>query len=129
MTSISQLARTHTRRFHRLRGLAAFLATFGCAVGVARSAIPSRFATGAGAVQSAVDAGSANSDDSAPRLNGAPAPRGGTRRAVPTTGPSLRDEHGSGESREENGASPRDRDDLIPPSFVPPPPFHPPRAR
>jgi hypothetical protein len=117
--------------FRRLRALASFLATLGAGVGVARAALPSHayFSRAAIAIGATVDAGPANGDDSAPRLNEARIPRGGMRRVAPTTGPSLRDDDRTLQSRHANRASNWDRDVLVPPSFVPPPPFHPPRSR
>jgi hypothetical protein len=117
--------------FRRLRVLASFLATLGGAVGVARTALPPQghFSRAASAIGAAVDAGPGSGDDSAPRVNEARIPRGGMRRVAPTTGPSVRDEQRTPESRDANRASNWDRDVLVPPSFVPPPPFHPPRGR
>jgi hypothetical protein len=115
----------------RLRGVASFLATLGATIGVARTALPPRghFARAATAIGATVDAGPSNADDSARRVNEARIPKSGMRRVAPTTGPSFRDEHRALESRDATRASNWDRDVLVPPSFVPPPPFHPPRAR
>ncbi|HEV8447827.1 MAG TPA: hypothetical protein VGQ44_13440 [Gemmatimonadaceae bacterium] len=117
--------------FRRLRALASFLATLGASVGVARTALPphGHFSRARVAIGATVDAGSATADDSAPRVNEARVPRGGMRRVAPTTGPSFRDDQRAFESRDANRASSWDRDVLVPPSFVPPPPFHPPRSR
>jgi len=117
----------------RLRGVASFLATLGATIGVARTALPppphGHFARAATVIGARVDAGPANADDSARRVNEARIPKGGMRRVAPTTGPSFRDEHRALESHDANRASNWDRDVLVPPSFVPPPPFHPPRSR
>jgi hypothetical protein len=51
------------------------------------------------------------------------------RRIAPTTGPSVGEDYRSLESRDANQTSPWERDVVVPPSFVPAPPFHPPRAR
>ena len=127
----STLRRRRRTTVRRLRAFASFLATVGCAVGVARTALspPAQFARAATTIQATVDAGPVPGDDSAPRVNEARIPRGGMRRVAPTTGPSFRDEDRTLESRDANQASNWDRDVLVPPSFVPPPPFHPPRSR
>src|SRR5262249_43218773 len=118
--------------FRRLRAVASFLATLGASVGVARTALPphgGHFSRAATAIGATVDAGPANADDSAPRVNEARIPRGGLPRGAPPTGRASRDDPRALESRDANRASTGDRDVLVPPSFVPPPPFHPPRAR
>jgi hypothetical protein len=119
--------RTLTRR---LRALASFLSTLGFAVGVARTATPSHagVASAARAVQATVDAATASGDDGSPRLSEARMPRGGGRRGAPTINPGLRDDERSLALRKNDGASLLVRHVLVPPSFVPPPPFHPPRA-
>ena len=104
----------------RLRAFASFLASLGFSVGVARTALPAHgaahFARAATTIQATVDAGLTNADDS-------------VRRIAPTTGPGIGEDYRSLESRDANRRSPWERDVAVPPSFVPPPPFHPPRAR
>jgi hypothetical protein len=114
-----------------LRAFASFLASLGFSVGVARTALPPhrQFARAATTIQATVDAGPTNADDSPPRVNEAGVLRGGMRRIAPTTGPSLGEDYRSLESRDANQTSPWERDVVVPPSFVPAPPFHPPRAR
>ena len=116
-----------------MRAFASFLASLGFSIGVARTALPphggAHFARAATTIQATVDAGPTNADDSAQRVNEARVPRGGMRRIAPTTGPSIGDDYRSLEFRDANQSSPWERDVVVPPSFVPPPPFHPPRAR
>jgi hypothetical protein len=114
-----------------LRAFASFLASLGFSVGVARTALPphGQFARAATTIQAAVDAGATNADDSAPRVNEARVPRGGMRRIAPTTGPSIGEDYRSLESHGANRTSAWEHHVAVPPSFVPPPPFHPPRAR
>jgi hypothetical protein len=122
--------RSRRTSFRRLRTFASFLATLGFVVGVARTALPPRghFARLATTIRATVDAGPTSGDDSAPRVNEARLPRGVMRRIAPTTGPSFRDDFRSLESQGVTLASDWDRDVVVPPSFVPPPPFHPPRT-
>ncbi len=116
-----------------MRAFASFLASLGFSVGVARTALPAHgvahFARAATTIQATVDAGLTNADDSVPRVDEARAPRGGMRRIAPTTGPGIGEDYRSLESRDANRRSPWERDVAVPPSFVPPPPFHPPRTR
>jgi len=114
----------------RLRALASFLVSLGFVVGVARSAIPAHVSLGtlANTVQATVDAAAASADDASPRLSEARIPRGGMRRNAPTINPGVRDDERSLAPRTDGRASLLVRAVLVPPSFVPPPPFHPPRA-
>jgi len=113
-----------------LHFLATVLATVGCTVGFLRSSFPSRaqLFPRATSIVVGLDGSSQTGDDSAPRVREAHTHRGGLRRAAPTLGTGFPDEDASRQLSASDRASRPDRDVLVPRSFVPPPPFHPPRA-
>jgi len=118
--------RTSVRCLHFL---AAFLATIGAAVGFLKSSFPSRSPFGrVTSVVVGLDGTSQNSDDSGPHVREARTHKGGLRRAATTLGPGFPDDDASRVLTADDRALRPDRDVLIPRSFVPAPPFHPPRA-
>jgi len=117
--------RTSVRCLHFL---AAFLATLGASVGFLKSSFPSRSQFRATSVVVGLDGTSQSSDDSGSQVRQPRTHKGGLRRAAPTLGPGFPDDDASRELTADDRALRPDRDVLIPRSFVPPPPFHPPRA-
>lgn len=114
----------------RARVVFGVLATLACAVGLVRSAFPTRAFLTAGLSVTpviSVDSYSSSSDEGSPTIDEARLPRTGLRRAV-LTGPSLTDNAPPPALLVDTGGLPSEREMLAPRSFIPTPPFHPPRA-
>ena len=106
------------------------LATIGATAGFLKSSFPSRsqLLSRVSSVAVSLDGTAQNGDDFGQVRQARTHRGGGIRRVTPTLGPGIPDDDASRELVADDPSAKPDRDVLIPRSFVPPPPFHPPRA-